>query len=675
MRPDQIVSVAVPRPLHRLFCYRVPPEFLGDVSPGTVVRVPFGKSKTHAFVLGPAPVDLDLKIDLKTLEFPEKNMVLPQDLLDLCLWAEKYYIAPIGELLQAAFPAPLLQFKSDPKKKLRTSKHSLPSSIVLTDEQIEALAVIKSSWGEKTHPAALLHGVTGSGKTEIYIALAREALSRGKGVLFLVPEIALTPQLHERIESGLGETAALVHSAVADGRRRSEWFALAEGTIRVAIGARSAVFSPVRELGLIVIDEEHDPTYKQEDRARYHARDLALVRARKCGAFVVLGSATPSLEARRQTDLSKWSLAKLTRRTGSSRLPVIELIDIKLEPLVEGIGAAFAVKTLEAIQQVIDAGEQAMIFLNRRGYAHFLVCEDCGEVEGCVNCSVSLTVHLKRRILACHVCGHERQIPSLCEKCQGTRLKPAGAGTERLEDELLKFLHGAKLIRLDRDQVTSSTRLERVLDEFRSGKANILLGTQMLVKGHDFPGVTLVVVTLADSLFRWPDYKAPERALQVLSQVSGRAGRRERPGRVLVQTYAPEHPVLAALQGRMSEEDFLAGEREVRNALGYPPFGRLARLRVEHADPKEAQRRAETISRLLLSQVPSRQDLPIESGVVTILGPSEAFLERAHGLFRWDILIKALQAGKVQSLAWSAKKFSDEQRWTLLVDVDPAGVA
>lgn len=677
----QIVSVAVPRPLDSFFSYLIPETLTQPLGPGSWVRVPFGRSTVIGFVVEDAkpmsalPKSLDPSKLRAILEAGDEEDRIPKEIFDLCVWASRYYAQPLGELLAAACPPASLGLRSTKREaKVLSRNEVVPREIHLNEEQKLALegmdSLRKSEPGAKT---ALLHGVTGSGKTEVYIELAKRVLSEGKGVILLVPEIALTSQLHERLESGIGESVARWHSAMSDGQRRDQGAALRSGEIRAVVGARSAVFAPVQNIGLIIVDEEHDPTYKQEDRVRYHARDLSVVRAKGSNAFVVLGSATPSLETRERVIEGKYQKFILGSRYASGGMPSIELVDLGEEVRVEGIQAYLAEKTLTTIRETVARGEQVMIYLNRRGFAAFLRCHDCGEVSECPNCSISLTVHRKSRELRCHVCGHAEAIPDLCQKCQSIELDLIGAGTESLEEELPKILPDVRILRLDRDAVTSATRLEKTLNSFRNGEADILLGTQMLAKGHDFPKVTLVVVVLADALFRYPDFRAPERALQILSQVSGRAGRGEIPGRVLIQTFQPDAPVLDVLMGLQTEENFLAEERELRIALDYPPFGRMARLRVESTERNEAVSQCDAIANLLRTGK-TRLETEETNLRLELLGPSEAFLERAKGIYRWDLLIKSSSVRALGQSIHAAKQLAAREKWSLLVDVDPYGL-
>ncbi len=666
----QILSVAIPRPLQGLFTYELPEHLKDLVRVGGWVRVPFGRSVTHAFVVElPQPYS-SLPLGLKrenlkaVIEVGSEDSVFADDVWALCRWAHEYYQMPLGEVLNCAAPAASLGIKKVTARKKKKS-HPLERGVQypLTEDQVSVVEAIHQMDQHKKK-TVLLNGVTGSGKTEVYIELAKKALKQDQGVLILVPEIALTPQVHHRFESALGVPVALWHSAVSFAQRRDQALDLRAGKIRVVVGARSAVFAPVKNLGLIVVDEEHDPTFKQEERMRYQARDLAVVRGKICQALVVLGSATPSLESRERVREGKYIQLDLPRRIAPGGHPQVELVDLRVEPQVEPARTSLALKTLEAIRETLSSQEQVMIYLNRRGFAAFLICEDCGEVKGCPVCSISLTVYKKRMGLRCHLCGHEERIPELCQKCQGIDLLEMGAGTESLEEELCQWIPEAKILRLDRDKITSTTRLNSILKSFRAGEANVLLGTQMLVKGHDFPEVTLVVVVTADPLFRWPDFRAPERAYQILRQVSGRAGRGQKPGRVMIQSYDTDHPVLQVMEGKISEESFLSSERSLRLALNYPPFGRLVRIRFENSSTQTSEYQASQVANQLRSS----------GGELDLLGPSEAFVKKMKGLYRWDLLLKAKDVGLIQKAMHDTAKICMKNKWPFWVDVDPYGI-
>ena len=687
---DLIVKIAVARPLDRLYTYRIPAADAERAVPGNWAKIPFGRGgSAYGFI-----IEVLGAVGSVVLDFPEKSLkpvtelgpieqALPPKILELCQWTSRYYCTALGEVCMTASPLATLGLKNAKKepRKLASLKSKAeggedPVVAELNPEQLAAVALILGKKSAGASSVVLLKGVTGSGKTEVYLEVARAALREGRGVLVLVPEIALTNQLVRRIEAGLGERVVQWHSAMAAGRRRDQTAALRRGELRVVVGARSAVFAPVPNLGLIVVDEEHDATYKQEDRVRYQARDLAIVRARLENAQVVLGSATPSLESVQRAESGKYAYAEMKSRFSHHGLPDIELVSLREEVMVEGIQARLAERTLEEIRATLARGEQAMVFLNRRGFAQFLLCEACGEVEQCPNCSISLTFHFQNRKLKCHVCGFEEKTPELCQKCGSEHLQMMGAGTESLEEELPKLLPEARILRLDRDTVTSATRLEEILSDFRERKADLLVGTQMLVKGHDFPEVTLVVVLFADGLFRFPDFRANERSYQTLLQVAGRSGRGAKKGKVLIQTFEPEHPIFGVLLGEIPEEVFLQEEKTMRAALLYPPYGRLARLRVEAASKEEAMAAANELRGIFDQLHPERAPYDVDQPdpeAFEALGPSEAFLEKAKGIFRWDLLLKSASIGKLHSFIGVAKRWAEAKEVSLLVDVDPYG--
>lgn len=663
-----VVEVALPRPIDFFFTYLIDPEYFGQNLKGRWVKVPFGKSSSFGVIAG----DVKQVDDVSTLPYGKDlkkishlgpvTDLIPDTVLEMCKWAAEYYQSPLGELLSLAAPLAALSSETEVRAQAPVELKP-PTPMTLNAEQQAALTAIEA---EPTR-AFLIDGITGSGKTEVYIERAKHILAQGKGVIFLVPEIALTPQLETRVSQGLGTPIAILHSALSEGQRRDYWLKLKRGDLRVVVGARSALFAPMADCGLIIIDEEHDSSYKQEERARYQARDLAFLRAKKENAQIVFGSATPSLETLERVREGKIGYLKLTKRIIDRAMPKVEIVNLTAEPLVEGMQAPFAQISLKKIQETLQKGEKVLIYLNRRGFASFLVCEDCGEVSSCPNCSISLTFHKRRKKLVCHSCDYSAVVPENCPKCHGTTLLPVGAGTESLEDELPKQIPEMKPLRLDRDQVTSQTRLKKILTDFASDEFNTLMGTQMVVKGHDFSEVTLVVVVLADGLFRWPDFRSNERAYQTLTQVAGRAGRGEKVGEVWIQTFDIDHPVLSVITGARTRDSFYDQEIEIRKLLKYPPFGRLLRLRLTHDTEVTVKNEAEEMAKLIASD-PENQS-------IELLGPSTPVIERVRGEFRMDILIKSDQIQNIHRAAKVAKKLTSNFKSTLLVDVDPYGVS
>jgi primosomal protein N' (replication factor Y) len=543
----------------------------------------------------------------------------------------------------------------------------------LTPEQavsVEAVTAALDSGG--FHPF-LLHGVTGSGKTEVYLRAMEHALAQGRGGLILVPEIALTPQLVGRFKSRFGPNVAVLHSALKDRERLRHWRALRSGEVRVAVGVRSAVFAPVQALGLVVVDEEHDPSFKQEEKLRYHARDLAVVRGKQAGATVILGSATPSLETLYNSRRGRYALLELKARVDDRPMPRVELVDLRLErprgpELPREESPVLAMPLLEAMEEVLALGQQVILFLNRRGHSTFLLCEVCGASVKCASCDVCLTHHLSMRRLLCHYCGTASPLPEACPECRGNLLR-LGFGTERVEAEVAERFPHARVARLDRDAATSSEKLTELLASFARREVDVLVGTQMVAKGHDFPGVTLVCVVMADTALALPDFRAAERTFHLLTQVGGRAGRGKDPGRVLVQTYNPDSEPVR----RVLEHDFAGfAERELerRRAMAYPPFTRLMAVRVEGAHPDRTREVAEALGARVAA------GLPRASRGVRLLGPAPAPIARIKGKSRWQLLLKGPTYSALAPLAARVEEALAEVPASVkvVIDVDPGAM-
>jgi primosomal protein N' (replication factor Y) len=524
-------------------------------------------------------------------------------------------------------------------------------------EQAAALARIRGSSGFRTF---LLDGVTGSGKTEVYLHLIRDTLAAGRQALVLVPEIGLTPQLERRLRTRLGAPMAVLHSGLAERERELAWRAAASGAAGLVLGTRSAVFAPLPRLGLVVVDEEHDLSFKQQDGFRYSARDLAVRRAQRAGCPAVLGSATPALETLQNARTGRYDWLRLAGRAGGASPPRLDLLDIRAQPLAGGLSRVL----VRDIQTEVAAGNQVLLFLNRRGFAPILTCHDCGWVGGCPHCDARLTLHLDRRRLACHHCGWTRAIPRACPDCAKDDLRPLGQGTERLEAEVERLFPGVPMARIDRDS-TRGGRLAGLLEGARRGDYPILIGTQMLAKGHHLPGVTLVGILDLDQGLYGADYRAPERMAQLIVQVAGRAGRAERPGRVVLQTRHPDHPLLAALLGG-GYAAFAEGALAERRAALLPPFSHQALLR---AEGRTAQDAADLLTRAAaLARGPGPAGL-------ALWGPVPAPMERRAGRYRAQLLVQAERRAGLQAFlaAWvpglRGLRVPAGVRWSL--DVDP----
>ncbi len=544
---------------------------------------------------------------------------------------------------------------------------------VATRDQAKALVSLLPRLRASVFHSALLFGVTGSGKTEVYLQLIADARSRGGGAIVLVPEIALTPQLADRFRGRFGDDVTVLHSGLSPSRRAEAWEEIRAGKRPIVIGARSAVFAPVPRLAIIVVDEEHDGSFKQEDGVRYHARDVALVRARNAGLLVVMGSGTPSLDTYYRAREGMHELLELTERPLGRPMPEVELIDLSVHrPHAETLLCA---RLRDAIVETVAASQQVILFLNRRGFSPAVMCKSCGSMIQCADCSApSMTYHMARNRLLCHLCGRIEALPSRCPTCQSQELSHGGAGTERVELALQQDLPGIRILRLDRD-TSRGQRLVETLDRFRQGEADLLIGTQMLAKGHDFPQVTLVGILQGDHGLGMPDPRASERTFQLISQVAGRAGRADLPGRVMVQSWSVEHPALLAAAAH-DYSMFATRELGMRKELGNPPFGSLALLRVSGANPAAVKSRITQLSDRLRVAIESARAELIDGHSLSLLGPAPAPLERVNGKTRYHALLRSTDRRQLRRiLRWIRPRLgsegSGEQMTMAIIDVDP----
>jgi primosomal protein N' (replication factor Y) len=550
------------------------------------------------------------------------------------------------------------------------SRAELPDTEVfkLTNAQTDALRSIDKRLTEKAFATLLLHGVTGSGKTEVYIRAMQAALDLDRGAMMLVPEIALTPILSRRLRSHFGGRIAIFHSSLSKGERFDEWSRLRNGEARVVLGTRSAVFAPVRNLGVIIIDEEQDSSYRQEESPFYNARDTAIVRAQKESAVVVLGSATPSLESFHNAQTGKYEYLHLPERVANRPMARAEMIDMREVFARRKKPAVFSDELLRAIAGTQARGEQTIILLNRRGYSSFILCRSCGESINCPNCDVTLTYHQTDRTLVCHYCNHHQRAPSQCPACASKYIYYVGEGTEQIEELLHKRFPGLRIGRIDRDTKSRRHQFEKTLLDFDKGELDLLVGTQMLAKGHDFPNVTLVGVVSVDAGLALPDFRAAERTFQLITQVAGRAGRGDLPGRVLIQTYHPHH---YALRHACAQDyrGFYDEEIRHRRNHGYPPFVALALLLVRHKDPARARAIAQQIRQAL---VEANRDHSSR-----ILGPAPAPIARLRGEHRVQLLIKSRSRKQMRAVIDAAlqnvEKAGNDLR-SVTLEIDPVSM-
>ncbi|WP_027330378.1 primosomal protein N' [Marinimicrobium agarilyticum] len=731
MSSPTVLEIALPTPLRRRFDYLPPPGVdPATLHPGQRLKVPFGSQRLVGLLLRvKSESSLSLK-QLRPAEvLLDDAPLLPDELWQLCLWAAEYYQHPIGDALSTALPVLLRQGeaareRSEPYWQLTTEGRGLPEGALkraprqaellaalqqrgalnradlsilgfnrtqlkpleekglaevtervltppeashilrepplsLSEEQRIALAQIPDSG----FSISLLDGSTGSGKTEIYLQAIARTLELGRQALVLVPEIGLTPQTLARFQRRFAQPVVAMHSGMNDRERLDAWLQARDGRARIVIGTRSAIFTPLAQPGILIVDEEHDSSFKQQDGFRYSARDLAALRAQRMGIPLVLGSATPALESLHNARTGRYQYLRLTHRAGNARPPEILLQDIRRRPLEEGLSE----QTLNQIRTTLEDGNQVLVFLNRRGYAPTLECTECGWLAECGHCDTRLTMHQTPRHLHCHHCDHQRAVPRQCPSCQSTRLQPVGQGTERSEEALQRYFPETRILRVDRDSTRQKHAFRDLIDEVHKGDPCILVGTQMLAKGHHFADVTLVVILDADAGLFSTDFRGPEKMGQLLLQVAGRAGRAEKPGQVIIQSHHVEHPLIRTLVER-GYHDFAELILSERRLTGLPPFRQMALLRAESKRPENAVAFLKQARAIAEKLHPPNHELGY-------LGPLPAMLEKRGDRYRYQLQLNAANRKALHSLLGrltlelEQHPLAKRARWS--VDVDP----
>ncbi|MFC1576796.1 primosomal protein N' [Candidatus Omnitrophota bacterium] len=667
---ENVAQVAVSLPIDTVFSYAVPEGLSRQVEAGKRVRVPFGHRNIIGYIVGFAKgQERDLKAIIEVID---KEPIVDSEMLKLSRMISQEFFCSWGEAVAAAIPGGLKKGKTSikPRKGLSEVRYAAPhgsssSPLSLTEEQGAALKSISSSIEKEEFRVFLLHGITASGKTEVYLQAIDRVLKRGKGAVLLVPEISLTPQTQERFVSRFGDRVAVLHSRLTHGNRFQEWKRIRDGKADVVLGARSAIFSPLKKVGLIIVDEEHETSYKQEDSPRYHAREVAEMRARLNGCPLILGSATPSLESYYKAKKGEYKLIRLTRRIDDKTVPRVKIVDMRMELATRKRIEIFSKVLTDAIEKTLKDNKQVIIFLNRRGYSTFVNCKKCGLVLKCKRCDSTLVFHFKDRTLACHYCSYRIKPPELCPKCKSSHIKYFGLGTEKVESEMVRrFPYIHNIARMDSDTTSKRGSHERILGSFRSGEVNLLVGTQMIAKGLDFPEVTLVGVVSADIMMNLPDFRASERTFNLLTQVAGRAGRGDTAGEVIVQTYTPGHyAVLTA--AKHDYEKFYEKEIVSRKELSFPPFVHLIKITVRSRNDELAKKAADD----LVKEINANEPHPVP---LKVSGPAPAPMAKVRGYYRWNILLKSKdRPGMCAVLKKVLSGFRKSSKVLIAVDVDP----
>lgn len=669
------IDVVLNVPVNQAFTYKVPQSADGEELEGDLfgrrVEVRFGNRKMPGIISAsyeelPGTCAVGEERIRPAIRFIDKEPILTRELLSLAEWMSAYYLSPIGEAVFTMIPSGRRETDSLGFSFLEEAEDFTPRA--LSDEQLKAVEGILGAEKNSSAPSGrrtdfhYLYGMTGSGKTEVFLSAAERVLSRGKGVIYLVPEISLTSQVVEAVVRRFGNTAAVLHSGLTPSQKLNEWKRILSRDAQVVIGARSAVFAPVPNVGLIIIDEEHDGSYKAGSSPRYHARQVAMHRASTLGIPLVMGSATPSVEAWKS--MSDGSIKKhtLTRRLAGGAMPHIESVNLSHERRSDSCLSSHLIKEM---RRTLDENRQIILFLNRRGFTHFFRCSTCGYELKCRNCSVSMTYHRAEKRLRCHYCGYTVSPPAQCPECGSLDVGYSGFGTEYIEAEVRAKFPSARLLRVDTDSLSHKGELKEKLDAFKNGEADILLGTQMVAKGLNFPGLQLVGVVMADTALHLPDFRAAERTFALITQVAGRAGRFFPDGKVIVQSYSPERePIAMAVKG--DTESFYAGEIMQREILSFPPFVRLLRLVFRSQVPGAAETAAYGAAQILRS---------ISGDDVDVLGPSACPLEKIAQNFRHQVIMRSKSIKSLQKAAGAFMTgYSAPKNVYIEIDVDPVNL-
>jgi len=666
-QPRLYAKILINLPIEGPFDYEVPSSLKDDIALGKRAWVSFGPRRMIGYVIGVSG-HTDCENTKPILEIIDKAPILSDEMLRLTKAISERYLCSWGEAINAAIPSSLK--KGNTSVKPREEDNDLSSiapteAFVPTEEQSKALKAINQVIDKNKHEVFLLHGITGSGKTEVYLQAIGNVLSKGRSCIVLVPEISLTPQAVERFKARFRERVAVFHSRLTAGQKYREWKKLADGLCHIVVGARSAIFSPIKDLGLIIVDEEHDTSYKQQDAPRYNATDVAIMRAKISNAVVVLGGATPSLESYYKACLKEYKLLELNERIEKRPLPEVKILDMRQEIAERRKRRIiFSRILIERMEKVIQNDEQAILFLNRRGFSTYANCKKCGYVERCKKCNVALNYHSDRKILLCHYCNYQKKPVDICPACKGGYIDYFGFGTQRVESELYRHFPTISISRMDTDSTKKRTSHAQILSDFSKRKTQVLIGTQMVAKGHDFPMVTLVGVVSADIALNLPDFRAGERTFQLLTQVAGRAGRGSAPGEVIIQTYVPHH---YTIQSAINHDyrDFYKKEIAFRKELSLPPFSNIIYLTLRSYKEERAQKASEELARHIL-----KKKLPY---LIELSGPCQGMIYRLRRQYRWNIILKVKDLTEFNPrLKACLKEFRKPHGVILTVDVDPA---